>query len=75
MALLEVDWQEPKKWQLTSRRFLELLWSEGYSGDCDSIQRFVKKWLEEKSRDTGAGFIPLRFSPGEAYSLTGAMIG
>jgi len=47
---------------------LELLRCEGYSGGYDSIQRFVKKWREEKSRSV-SGFIPLRFAPGEAYQF------
>lgn len=69
IALLEEDWQRPKKRRLTSRRLLELLQSEGYSGGYDSIQRFVKKWREEKGRNPGPGFIPLRFSPGDAYQF------
>ena len=69
VALLEEDWQRPKKRRLTSRRLLELLQSEGYSGGYDSIQRFVKKWRGDKSRTTGSGFIPLRFAPGEAYQF------
>ena len=68
-ALLEEDWQGPKKRRLTSRRLLELLQSEGYNGGYDSIQRFVKRWREEKGRDFGAGFIPLSFAPGEAYQF------
>ena len=66
---MEEDWQGPKKRRLTSQRLLELLRSEGYSGGYDSIQRFVKKWRDEKGRDAGAGFIPLSFSPGEAYQF------
>jgi transposase len=69
VGLLEEDWQRPRKRRLTSRRLLDLLQSEGYSGGYDSIQRFVKKWREEKSRNTGSGFIPLRFAPGEAYQF------
>ena len=69
VALLEEDWQGRKKRRLTSQRLLELLRSEGYSGGYDSIQRFVKKWRDEKGRDAGAGFIPLSFSPGEAYQF------
>jgi len=68
-ALLEEDWQRPKKRRLTSRRLVELLRSEGYSGGYDSIQRFVKQWREEKGRNGGSGFIPLRFAPGEAYQF------
>ena len=48
---------------------MELLQAEGYGGGYDSIQRFVKKWREEKGRGSGAGFIPLSFGPGEAYQF------
>lgn len=68
-ALLESDWARPKKRRLTSRRLMELLQAEGYGGGYDSIQRFVKKWREEKGRGSGAGFIPLSFGPGEAYQF------
>lgn len=68
-TLLEEDWRRPKKRRLTSQRLLELLRGEGYAGGYDSIQRFVKKWREEKSRNVGSGFIPLRFAPGEAYQF------
>ena len=67
--LLEEDWQRAKKRRLTSRRLLDVLRGEGYSGGYDSIQCFVKKWREEKGRDPGSGFIPLSFSPGEAYQF------
>ena len=60
-ALLEEDWQGPKKRRLTSRRLLELLQSEGYNGGYDSIQRFVKRWREEKGRDFGAGCHTVEF--------------
>jgi len=46
-----------------------LLQNEGYDGGYDSIQRFVKKWREAKSRNAGSIFIPLRFGPGEAYQF------
>ncbi len=68
-ALLEEDWARPKKRRLTSYRLMELLQSEGYGGGYDSIQRFAKKWREEKGRVSRAGFIPLRFGPGEAYQF------
>ena len=69
VTLLEEDWQLSKKRRVTSQRLLELLRNEGYTGGYDSIQRFVKKWREEKGRHVGAGFIPLSFSPGEAYQF------
>ncbi len=67
--LLEEDWVRPKKRRLTGRRLFELLQSEGYAGGYDSIQRFTKKWREQKGRGSGSGFIPLSFAPGDAYQF------
>ena len=63
VALLEEDWQGPKKRRLTSRRILELLRSEGYSGGYDSIQRFVKKWREEKGAECRVRVHPVVLFP------------
>jgi len=67
--LLEHDWTRPKKRRLTGRRLFELLQAEGYGGGYDSIQRFAKKWREQKNREPVSGFIPLSFGPGEAYQF------
>ena len=67
--LLELDWARPKKRRLTGRRLFELLQAEGYTGGYDSIQRFAKKWREQKGRGSGSGFIPLSFAPGDAYQF------
>jgi len=67
--LLELDWARPKKRRLTARRLFELIQAEGYTGGYDSIQRFAKKWREQKGRVSSSGFVPLFFAPGDAYQF------
>jgi transposase len=67
--LLEKDWKRPRKRRLTARRLLELVQEEGYKGSYDSIQRFTKKWREEKGAVSRSIFIPLQFAPGDAYQF------
>lgn len=67
--LLENDWKRPKKRRLTARRLFELLKAQGYEGGYDSIQRFTKKWREEKGKEITSCHIPLSFSPGDAYQF------
>ena len=67
--LLEKDLDRPRKRRLTARRLFELLQQEGYAGSYDSIQRFAKKWREEKGKVSVSTFIPLQFAPGDAYQF------
>ncbi len=67
--LLEEDWKRPRKRRLTARRLHELLEKKGYEGSYDSVQRFCKKWREKRGRQSGDCYIPLSFSPGDAYQF------
>ena len=67
--LLEKDWKRPRKRRLTARRLFELVQTEGYKGSYDSIQRFTKKWREEKGAVSRSIFIPLQFEAGDAYQF------
>ena len=67
--LLEEDIKRPKCRRLTAQRIFEILRSEGYQGAYDSVQRHVKKWREQKGRTPDQCYIPLKFSPGEAYQF------
>ncbi|MBU1457003.1 MAG: IS21 family transposase [Proteobacteria bacterium] len=67
--LLEEDWERPRKRRLTGRRLFELLQAEGYGGGYDSIQRFTKTWRAKKGKEPAGGYIPLSFSPGDAYQF------
>ncbi len=69
-ALLEGDERRPSRERRTAQRLFEALRLEGYAGAYDSVRRFVKGWLKERSRGTSqAVFIPLYFAPGEAYQF------
>lgn len=65
---LEEDRKRPRNQRCSSRKLHERLQKEGYVGAYDSIQRFVKKWHLESGRVSKA-YIPLYFSPGEAYQF------
>lgn len=67
--LLAVDQKRSRKRRLTAQRLYELLLEEGYQGAYDSIQRYTKKWREEHNREPDRCYIPLKFSPGEAYQF------
>lgn len=68
-ALLKEDKKRPKRRRLTAQRLFEIIQGEGYAGAYDSVQRYVKKWREQKGRKPDRFFIPLKFSPGEAYQF------
>ena len=67
--LLEENLKRPKRRRITARRLWEILQGEGYPGAYDSVQRYVKKWREERGREPDQCYIPLRFAPGEAYQF------
>jgi len=67
--LLEKDSKRPRKRRLTARRLFELVQTEGYEGSYDSIQRFTKKWRDEKRTVSRSIFVPLRFEASDAYQF------
>jgi transposase len=67
--LLEEDWERPQKRKITACRLFELLQKAGYGGSYDSVQRFTRKWRIGKGKQTSGAFIPLSFSPGDAYQF------
>jgi len=67
--LLEDDWQQPRKKRCTAMRLYELLGYQGYDGGYDSIQRYVRRWRQEKGKIKAGTFIPLYFPPGDAYQF------
>ena len=67
--LLLENVKRPKARRLTAQRMYEILQAEDYQGAYDSVQRYVKKWLEDQGRQPEHCYIPLRFDPGEAYQF------
>lgn len=66
---LERDWKRPKKKRITAMRLYELLGNQGYEGGYDSVQRYVRRWRQEKGKIKSGTFIPLHFPPGDAYQF------
>ena len=67
--LLEENLNRPKRRKMTAQRMFEVIQDEGYQGAYDSVQRYAKKWREEKGRGQEQCYIPLRFDPGDAYQF------
>src|SRR6516162_10988058 len=59
-ALLEANSKRSARERLTAQRLFELLRAEGYDGAYDSVQRHVREWRRQQSRQ-GPVFIPLWF--------------
>jgi len=65
---LEEDSKRPKSQRCSARRYHERLEATGYTGAYDSVQRFVKQW-QLMAGKVNTAFVPLYFSPGEAYQF------
>lgn len=65
---LKADDLLPKSQRCSAVKLFERLKDAGYSGAYDSVQRFVKSWLTDAGKLREA-YIPLSFSPGEAYQF------
>jgi transposase len=52
-------------------QIFKALQKDGYEGGYDSVRRFSRQWKLQRSSGSGAGqaFIPLTFSPAEAYQF------
>lgn len=68
LSWLNEESELPKKQRCNATRLYQRLQEVGYGGAYDSVQRFVKQWLVDEGRP-GKAFIPLYFSPGEAYQF------
>jgi transposase len=66
---LEEDRKLPKKQRCNARKLYERLQEKGYEGAYDSVQRFAKSWHLNKGKTAGQAYVPLYFSPGEAYQF------
>lgn len=66
---LESDSKLPRKQRPSAMNYFNQLTSMGYDGAYDSVRRYVKSWLLERQQGTTGAYIPLSFSPGEAYQF------
>src|ERR1700686_4964573 len=55
--------------RLTLIRMFEELRGLGYAGSYDAVRRYARKWLVERGAAIAEAYVPLSFSPGEAYQF------
>jgi transposase len=67
--IVEAESKLPKRERRSTQRLFEELRGRGYDGAHDSVHRFVKEWREERARVPAQAFVPMSFSPGEAYQF------
>src|ERR1700759_4209383 len=67
--LLNGNAAKPAREQLTLIRLFEELRGRGYDGGYDAVRRYVRRWTKDRGQATAAAYVPLRFSPGEAYQF------
>ncbi len=67
--LLKENEARSRKERLRLTRIHDDLRREGYSGSYDSVRRYAKRWREERQSGLEHAFVPLSFSPGEAYQF------
>lgn len=68
-ALLSENATKGKRERLTLMRIFETLRSEGYEGGYDAVRRFARQWQREAGAAAADAYVPLVFSPGEAYQF------
>jgi transposase len=67
--MLTVNEAKGKRERLTLLRISEDLEALGYSGGYDAVRRYAKTWRRRRSASLAQAYIPLTFSPGEAYQF------
>jgi hypothetical protein len=67
--LLLSNERKPRRERLTLVRLFEELRGLGYEGGYDAVRRYAKAWAKKRGAATAEAYIPLSFSPGEAYQF------
>ena len=60
---------KPSRERLTLIRIFEDLRGLGYEGSYDAVRRYAKAWAKERGTAAAQAYVPLSFSPGEAYQF------
>ena len=69
IKLLEERISTPKKYRKTIKAIYIILRESGFTGQYDTVRRFVNKWKEEKSSGLNKAFVPQIFRKGEAFQF------
>ena len=67
--LLLANERKARRERLTLVRLFEELRGLGYEGGYDAVRRYARSWSKERGKATAEAYIPLCFSPGEAYQF------
>jgi transposase len=67
--LLLANERKARRERLTLVRLFEELRGLGYEGGYDAVRRYARSWSKERCKATAEAYIPLSFSPGEAYQF------
>jgi transposase len=67
--LLSENAKLPKRERLTYQRMFAELRLGGYAGGYDAVRRYGQAWAEREGERTAAAYVPLVFTPGEAYQF------
>ena len=67
--MLEANETKSKRERLTLPRISEALEGLGHGGGYDAVRRYAKAWRWRRSASTAQTYVPLVFSPGEAYQF------
>ena len=68
-GLLAANAAKSAREQLTLIRIFEELRVRGYDGGYDAVRRYARRWSKEHGQSTAAAYVPLSFTPGEAYQF------
>jgi transposase len=67
--LLLTNAGKPPRERLTLIRIFEALRGLGYEGGYDAVRRYARTWRRERQAVVAEAYVPLSFSPGEAYQF------
>jgi transposase len=68
-ALLVENMTKSSRERLTLIRIFEELRERGYPGGYDAVRRYARRWGHEHGEASAVAYVPLSFSPGEAYQF------
>jgi transposase len=67
--ILAANSARPASERLALMRVYEELRGLGYQGGYDAVRRYARCWHREQAATSAAAFVPLSFTPGEAYQF------